>query len=161
MTDPSPEPRASAEPPSAARLSTNVRLLGLISLINDIAGEMIVPVMPNFLRNVLGVGPEVLGLVEGLADSTASVLKLYSGTLSDRLGKRKVFIVAGYLLAAVSRPLTGLATAAWQVLAVRFADRFGKGIRPARAMRSLPTPHRPACEAGPLATREQWITWAR
>jgi MFS family permease len=73
----------------------------------------------------------MLGAVEGIADSTASVVKLWSGALSDRAGKRKTFVVAGYVCAAVSRPLVGVAAAAWQVLLVRFTDRFGKGIRAA------------------------------
>jgi MFS family permease len=113
------------------RLPRNVRFLGLVSLVNDIAGEMIFPLVPTFLVDVLKAGPAALGAVEGIADSTASVVKLWSGALSDRAGKRKIFVVAGYACAAVSRPLIGVASAAWQVLLVRFVDRFGKGIRAA------------------------------
>ncbi len=113
------------------RLSRNVRLLGLVSLVNDVAGEMIFPLLPAFLTDVLKAGPSVLGAVEGIADSTASVVKLWSGALSDRAGKRKVFVVIGYVCGAVSRPLVGIAAAAWQVVLVRFTDRFGKGIRAA------------------------------
>ncbi len=118
-------------PPPRQTLPPNVRLLGLVSLVNDIAGEMIFPLVPMFLKTVLGAGPEALGAVEGIADTTASLVKLFSGGLSDRAGKRKIFVVAGYLMAAIARPLTGLATAPWQVLAVRSTDRFGKGIRSA------------------------------
>ena len=112
-------------------LPRNVRLLGLASLVNDIAGEMIYPLIPTFLTSVLGADKMVLGAVEGVADTTASVVKLYAGSLSDRLGKRKAFVTAGYALAACSRPVIGIATRAWQVLLVRSTDRFGKGIRSA------------------------------
>lgn len=124
-------PSETAVVSTKGRLSRNVRVLGLVSLINDVAGEMIFPLMPAFLTDVLKAGPSVLGAVEGIADSTASVVKLWSGALSDRAGKRKAFVVAGYACAAVSRPLLGVAAAVWQVLLVRFTDRFGKGIRAA------------------------------
>jgi MFS family permease len=114
-----------------ARLPPNVRLLGLTSLINDIAGEMIFPLIPTFLIHVLGAGAGALGAVEGVADTTASIVKLWSGGMSDRVGKRKAFVITGYALAAISRPFIGLATMPWQVLAVRSTDRFGKGIRSA------------------------------
>jgi MFS family permease len=127
--DSSPSGKAPAD--VTLRLSRNVRLLGLVSLVNDVAGEMIFPLVPAFLINVLMAGPSVLGAVEGIADSTASIVKLWSGALSDRAGKRKVFVVIGYACGAVSRPLVGLAAAAWQVGLVRFTDRFGKGIRAA------------------------------
>ena len=114
-----------------ARLPRNVRLLGLASLLNDIAGEMIFPLIPAFLIHVLHAGKGSLGAVEGVADTTASIVKLYAGGMSDRVGRRKAFVVAGYALAAVSRPVIGLATMPWQVLMVRSSDRFGKGIRSA------------------------------
>jgi MFS family permease len=116
---------------SSPKLSRNVRLLGLASLLNDIASEMIFPLIPTFLMHVLGAGTGVLGAIEGVADSTSSIVKLWSGGLSDRVGRRKAFVTTGYLLAAVSRPLIGLATMPWQVLVVRCTDRFGKGIRSA------------------------------
>lgn len=129
MKEDSPlEPSAASQP---QRLSRNVRLLGLVSLVNDIAGEMIYPLVPAFLTEVLRAGPSALGAVEGIADSTASLLKLWSGAWSDRVGRRKLFVVVGYALGAVTRPLIGIAGAVWQVLLVRFADRFGKGIRSA------------------------------
>jgi MFS family permease len=126
-----PPPADDAAELAAGRLPHNVRLLGLASLVNDVAGEMIVPLIPTFLMAVLGAGAGALGAIEGVAESTASLVKLWSGGLSDRAGKRKVFVVAGYALAAVSRPLIGLASAPWQVLLVRGTDRFGKGIRSA------------------------------
>ncbi len=112
-------------------LSRNVRVLGLASLINDIASEMIFPLVPAFLVGVLGGGKTALGAIEGVADTTASIVKLFAGGLSDRAGKRKAFVVWGYGLAAATRPLIGFATAPWQVLLVRTGDRFGKGIRTA------------------------------
>jgi MFS family permease len=122
------------EPSRAIRtvpLSPNVRLLGLASLVNDIAGEMIFPLVPTFLLTQVGGSTASLGAVEGVADTVASIVKLWSGGLSDRVGKRKIFVVAGYAMAAVARPLVALAGAPWHVLAVRSADRFGKGIRSA------------------------------
>ena len=106
-------------------------MLGLASLVNDVAGEMIFPLIPVFLLDVLGAGKGALGAIEGVADTTASVVKLFSGALSDRAGKRKIFVTTGYALAAVTRPIIGLATMPWQILLVRFGDRLGKGIRAA------------------------------
>jgi len=116
---------------TAGPLPWNVRLLGLASLINDVASEMIFPLIPAFLIHVLHAGAGALGAVEGVADTTASIVKLWSGDLSDRAGKRKAFVVVGYALAAVARPIIGLASMPWQVLLVRGGDRFGKGIRSA------------------------------
>lgn len=125
--DPNIEP-AAPEPSTA--LPRNVRLLGAASLLNDIAGELVFPLIPAFIQS-LGAGPLALGAVEGVADTTASVVKLWSGGVSDRAGKRKVFIVVGYALAALARPLAALATLPWHLLVVRAADRFGKGVRSA------------------------------
>ncbi|MBL8827071.1 MAG: MFS transporter, partial [Planctomycetaceae bacterium] len=112
-------------------LPRNVWLLSLASLLNDVASEMIYPLLPVFLTVTLGGSKSFLGLIEGVADSTASLLKLWSGHWSDRLGRRRGLIVTGYLLTVVSRPLVGLATAPWHVLVTRFADRVGKGVRTA------------------------------
>jgi MFS family permease len=120
------EPLATAESP---RLPANVKLLGAASLLNDIASEMIFPLMPAFLITVLGGNRLHLGIMEGVADSLSSLLRLWSGAWSDRLGWRKGFVVVGYALAALSRPLAGAAALPWHLLAVRAADRIGKGIR--------------------------------
>jgi MFS family permease len=120
-----------AEQLPADSLPRNVRVLGFTSLLNDIASEMIYPLMPQFLIGVIGGSKLDLGVIEGVADSTASLLKLWSGAWSDRAGRRKGFVVFGYALAALSRPLMGLATAPWHLFAARTADRFGKGIRSA------------------------------
>ena len=114
-----------------AKLPRTVRVLGLASLLNDIASEMIFPLLPKFLLVTLGASRTELGLIEGLADTTASVLKLVSGHWSDRLARRKQFVVAGYSLAALSRPVLALCAGAGQILALRLVDRFGKGIRTA------------------------------
>ena len=105
--------------------------LGLVSLFMDISSEMIHGLLPVFLTSVLGAGTEMIGLIEGVGEATASICKLFSGWLSDRLGKRKVLAVVGYGLAALSKPLFAIAPMASLVLAARFSDRIGKGIRDA------------------------------
>src|SRR3990172_326492 len=110
-------------------LSRNVVILGFVSLLNDGASEMIYPLLPVFLTAVLGAGPAALGIVEGVAESTASFLKLYSGYLSDRVKRRKGWIVAGYSISNIIRPLIALVATWPQVLVLRFSDRVGKGLR--------------------------------
>lgn len=110
-------------------LSRNVVALGLVSMLTDVSSEMIYPLLPLFLTNVLGAGQTFVGLMEGIAESAASLTKLLSGWLSDRLGRRKWLVVAGYALSTVARPLVALALAPWHVLIVRFTDRLGKGLR--------------------------------
>ena len=116
---------------SASRksLPRNVKVLGAASLLNDIASEMIFPLLPNFLLTALLGNRLYLGIIEGLADSVASLLKLWSGGRSDRAGRRKGFVLFGYSLAAVTRPLIGVIVAPWQLAAIRIGDRIGKGIR--------------------------------
>ena len=113
----------------AKPLPRNVRLLGWASFLNDVASEMIFPLLPKFLLTALSGSMFFLGVIEGIADSVASLLKLWSGGWSDRVGVRKGFVVLGYGLAALTRPLTGLIWAPWQLLVVRNVDRAGKGIR--------------------------------
>jgi MFS family permease len=103
--------------------------LGLASLLNDIASEMIFPLLPNFLLTVLLGNRFYLGVIEGAADSVASLLKLWSGGRSDQAGRRKGFVLFGYSLAAVTRPLIGVVIAPWQLFALRVGDRIGKGVR--------------------------------
>jgi MFS family permease len=114
---------------SKRMLPRNVKLLGAASLLNDVASEMIYPLLPEFLLTVLGGNRFQLGIIEGVAESVASLLKLFSGAWSDRAGRRKSFVVVSYTLAAVARPLTGLATSPWHVFATRIGDRVGKGVR--------------------------------
>jgi MFS family permease len=110
-------------------LTRNVIILGAVSLLNDGASEMIYPLLPAFLTAVLGAGPAALGIIEGIAEATASLLKLYSGYLSDRVRKRKGWIVAGYSLSNIIRPLIAFSTSWLHVLSLRFTDRVGKGLR--------------------------------
>jgi MFS family permease len=113
-----------------SRIPMNVVALGLVSLLTDSATEMIYPLIPLFV-SALGSGALILGMIEGFAETTASVLKLASGILSDRLKKRKLLVVIGYSISSLVRPLTGLVSAAWVIIPVRMADRVGKGIRTA------------------------------
>lgn len=106
-----------------------VKALGAVSLLNDASSEMIYPLLPSFLTRTLGAGPIFLGLVEGLAEAAASLVKVASGWLSDRLPRRKPLVVSGYSLSAASRPAMALAGAPWHVLAIRLVDRMGKGAR--------------------------------
>jgi MFS family permease len=110
-------------------ITGNVLILGLVSLCTDISSEMIYPLLPLFLTTVLGSGPAFLGLIEGVAESTASILKLVSGVMSDRVRRRKSLVLAGYTISAIARPLTALAASPLAVLFIRFTDRVGKGIR--------------------------------
>jgi MFS family permease len=114
---------------SARRLPGSVWALGFVSLLMDASSELIHSLLPVFLVSALGASAVTLGLIEGVAEGTASVSKLFSGWLSDRLGKRKALAVAGYGLAALSKPMFALATTAGWVFGARFADRVGKGIR--------------------------------
>ncbi len=111
--------------------NNNVTIAGLVSLFMDISSEMIYPLVPLFLANVLGVSKSTIGLIEGIAESTASLLKTFSGWLSDRIGNRKWLMVAGYGISTLSRPIVALASIWHHVMAARFMDRFGKGVRTA------------------------------
>ena len=112
-------------------LPRTVLVLGFVSLLNDAASEMITPLLPIFLTATLGAGPAIVGLVEGFAEATASVLKLVAGRLADRGVPAKRLVLGGYGLANVSRPLIGLASGWATVLVLRFLDRVGKGLRSA------------------------------
>ena len=111
------------------RTEKGVWTLGWVSFLTDVSSDMIYPLLPNFLTRTLRAGPAAVGLIEGIAETTASFMKMISGRLSDRLPRRKPLVVAGYSLAAIVRPLVGIAASWTQVLAIRFADRVGKGIR--------------------------------
>jgi MFS family permease len=112
-------------------LPRTVVVLGLVSLLNDAASEMITPLLPIFLTATLGAGPAIVGFIEGLAEATASILKLVAGRLADRGVPAKGLVVGGYGLSNACRPLIGLATGWAAVLALRFLDRVGKGLRTA------------------------------
>ncbi len=117
------------EPSGSKRLPRNVKLFGWASLLNDVASEMIYPLLPKFLLNVLGGSAAWLGVIEGSAESVGSLVKLWSGGRSDRGCGRKRFVVFGYALSNLVQPLIGLILAPWQLFFLRIANRTGKGIR--------------------------------
>lgn len=110
-------------------ITGNVLILGMVSFLTDVSSEMIYPLLPLFLTTVLGGGPAFLGVIEGVAESTASLLKLFSGIASDRVRDRQKLVLFGYTVSACARPLIALAATPAFVLFVRFFDRVGKGIR--------------------------------
>lgn len=110
-------------------MDPGVVALGWISFLSDVASDMIYPLLPDFLTRTLHAGPAALGLIEGVAEATASLMKVVSGWWSDRVRRRKPIVALGYSIAALARPLVGLVSSWMQVLAIRFADRVGKGIR--------------------------------
>ena len=111
------------------KLPRSVWALGIVSLFMDMSSEMIHALLPIFLVGTLGVSALALGVIEGIAEATASISKIFSGVLSDRWGKRKPLIVLGYGMAALTKPLFPLADSAMTVFTARFLDRIGKGIR--------------------------------
>jgi MFS family permease len=116
---------------SIQRLPRNVWVVTATSFLTDVSSEMLVNLIPFFLANVLGVRTAVIGLIDGVAETTASLVKIISGALSDKLGKRKWLTVTGYSLSTIAKPFLYFANAWGWVLGVRFADRVGKGIRTA------------------------------
>ncbi|HRY62530.1 MAG TPA: MFS transporter [Candidatus Paceibacterota bacterium] len=109
----------------------NIFTMGVVSFLNDVSSEMVFSYIPIFLTTVLGASVTFVGLIEGLADATASILKIFAGRLSDKIRKRKALIVFGYSLSALAKPILAVAMAPWHVLVVRFVDRVGKGTREA------------------------------
>ena len=114
-----------------ALLTGNVVSLSAVSLLNDASSEMIYPLLPSFIVGTLGASTAALGLIEGVAESTSSFVKLAGGYVSDRTRRRKPLVMVGYGIAALVRPMIALATAVWHVLVIRFTDRIGKGLRAA------------------------------
>jgi MFS family permease len=117
--------------PPRARTPRNVLALGAVSLLTDASSEMVYWTLPLFLTQVLGAPVSVVGVIESVAESTASLTKVASGWLSDRVGRRKPLVVAGYTLSNLAKPLLAMAAGWPTVLALRFADRLGKGVRTA------------------------------
>lgn len=117
--------------PARPRLPAAVVALGLVSLFTDVSSEMIVPLLPAFLTMELGASVAFFGLVEGVAEAVASLLKLVSGTWSDRLRRRFPLVLTGYTLSTIARPLMAVCVLPWQVLVTRSMDRMGKGLRSA------------------------------
>jgi len=117
--------------PSIRQLPRNIWAVGITSFFMDVSSEMVLNILSLFLANVLGVKTNIIGLIEGLAEATASILKLFSGWLSDKMGGRKWLAVLGYALSAVSKPFFYVANSWGVVAGVRWADRVGKGVRTA------------------------------
>jgi Permeases of the major facilitator superfamily len=113
------------------KLPRNVFAISVVSLLNDASSEIIYPLLPILLTSTLGASPKAIGIIEGAAESTSSLLKLVAGYLSDRLRQRKILVVSGYAVAAIARPLLAFVTNWHQVLAIRLTDRIGKGVRSA------------------------------
>jgi MFS family permease len=126
---PPPVRKADSRARDLRGLPRGVWALGLVSLFMDISTEMIQSILPMFLVSVLGASPETVGLIEGVGEATASMTKMFSGWLSDALGRRKLLVGAGYAVGAVMKPVFALATSVSWVLGARFVDRVGKGIR--------------------------------
>jgi len=123
--------RNGTEKPYLFGLSRNVFFTGLVSLFMDISSEMVYPLVPLFLTNVIGATKTAVGIIEGIAEATASLLKVFSGWLADRFGRKKLLMTLGYATSAASRPVIAVSGTWFQVLTARFIDRFGKGIRTA------------------------------
>lgn len=113
------------------RFGKNIFFAGLVSFFMDVSSEMIYPLVPLFLANVLGVNKSLIGLIEGIAESTASLLKVFSGWFSDHAGHRKYLMAIGYTISVLSRPIMATANIWQYIFAARFTDRLGKGIRTA------------------------------
>lgn len=128
---PNPIGEAGAQVARRQVISGNILVSGIVSFFTDISSEMIVPVLPLFLTVTLRAPVAAVGIIEGVAESTASLLRVFSGWLSDRAGRRKPLVVAGYTLSNLAKPLLAIAGTWPQVLLVRFVDRVGKGIRTA------------------------------
>jgi len=114
---------------SVKKIPKNVFILGLVSFFNDMASEMVYPIVPIFLTTILKVSTPVVGLIEGIAEATAAIGKFIFGYLSDKIGRRKPFVIAGYSASTISKILIGSANIWPLVLLARFVDRLGKGIR--------------------------------
>ena len=123
-------------------LRKNVFILGLTSLFNDFSSEMVLSVFPAFFTSVLKSGAASLGLVEGIADAASNFIKIYSGRLSDKIQKRRIFIIVGYTISVLTRPFYIITAKVLGVLTLRVADRIGKGLRdaPRDALISLSVP---------------------
>jgi MFS family permease len=115
--------------PIFAGITANVVVLSITSFLTDFSTELFYPLLPVFLTTVLGASKSYVGLIEGVAETTASLLKLLSGWLSDKLNRRKALVICGYGLSGLTRPLIAISTMGWHVLGARFIDRIGKGFR--------------------------------
>lgn len=120
-----------ADTATPQRLPRAIWVLGLVSMLTDISSEMVSGLLPVFLMTALGASASLVGLIEGLAGATAMAVKVFSGGLSDYFGRRKPFVLAGYLLSAIAKPLLALAPSIGWIVSARLMDRVGKGVRDA------------------------------
>lgn len=125
----SPAPETEARTGTLRKMPVGIWVLGLVSLLMDVSSELIHSLLPVFMVSVVGASALTIGIIEGVAEASALIVKIFSGTLSDYLGRRKTLTAVGYGLSALSKPLFALATTSGAVMAARLIDRFGKGIR--------------------------------
>jgi len=146
----------SQERTTETKLPGSIWALGFVSMFADISSEMVHGLLPVFLVSALGASTEMVGLIEGVGESTASISKLFSGWISDRLRNRKGLTVIGYGLGALSKPIFALASTPSLVLVARFSDRIGKGIRgaPRDALVSELAP--PALRGAAMGCASRW-----
>ena len=156
----SPSPADTAQV-GLRQIPAGVWVLGFVSMLMDISSEMIHSLLPLFMMSVLGASALTIGLIEGLAESTALIVKVFSGVLSDYLGRRKGLAVFGYALGAITKPLFALAPTIGVVLTARLLDRVGKGVRGAPGMRWLPISRRRRTGVPPSAFDSRSIPWVR
>lgn len=138
------------------QIPKGVWVVGGVSMLMDISSEIIHSLLPLFMVTTLGASVIFIGLIEGLAEATALFIKVFSGAISDYLGKRKGLAVLGYGLGALSKPLFAIASSSGMILGARLIDRVGKGIRERRAMRWLLTLRRRNFAARPLGCVSRW-----
>jgi MFS family permease len=140
------------------QIPKGVWALGLVSMLMDISSKMIQALLPLYLVTVLGTSMVTVGVIEGIAEATASITKSFSGALSDWIGKRKLLAAIGYGLAAFTKPVFPLASTIGWLVAARFVDRVGEGIRPTRQCRAISTRGR-AADCLPRSTTH--FSWHR
>jgi MFS family permease len=147
--------------PASRRLPGAIWALGFVSLLMDVSSEMIHSLLPVFMVATLGVSMVTVGLIEGAAEATALIVKVFSSTLSDWWGRRKPLAVLGYGLGALSKPLFALATTTGWLVTARLMDRVGKGIRGAPRDALVAAPRRPSSAVRPSGCGSRSIPWAR
>ena len=148
------------KPKPTQRLPATIWVLGFVSLLMDVSSEMIHALLPVYMVTVLGISVFTVGLIEGLAEATALIVKVFSGVLSDWWGRRKPLAVLGYGLGAASKPLFALATGAGLVVTACIIDRIGKGIRGAPRDALVAEHAPPACAAPPSGCASRSTPWA-
>lgn len=140
-----------------SRIPKGVWVLGGVSLLMDVSSEMIHSLLPLFMATTLGASVIIIGIIEGVAEATALMLKVFSGVISDYVGKRKGLALLGYGLGALSKPLFAIASTSGVVFSARMIDRVGKGYAARRGMRWSPTSPRRKFAEPPTGCASRWI----